>query len=94
MKRKFEILATVGTWTDSTTGKKNKRTVAVGSIYESTHGKLVMRIDAIPVSPDWSGWMQLKPCFPELPPGRKVSPGMPAAPEEEQDSESDEDRPF
>lgn len=94
MTRKFEILATVATWTDATTGKKNKRTVAVGSIYESTHGKLVMRIDAVPVSPDWSGWMQLKPCFPELSPDRKVSPGMPAEPEEVPMSEEENDIPF
>lgn len=38
MTRKFEILATVGTWTDAATGKKHKRTVAVGAIYESSGG--------------------------------------------------------
>ncbi len=83
MTKKYECIATVGAWTDPATGKKNKRTVAVGSIYESSGGKLVLRIDAIPVSPDWSGWMQLKPCFPELPPGRRASPGMPPAPTED-----------
>lgn len=66
MKRVFEILASVGTWKDDA-GKKHKRQVAVGAIYESPGGKLVARIDAVPVAPDWSGWLQLKPVAPLLP---------------------------
>lgn len=87
MIRKFEIIATVGSW-KSEDGKTHKRTLAVGAIFESRHGNLVARIDAIPTAPDWSGWLQLKPvaadAFPPaaLPPGRRVSPGMPAAPTE------------
>lgn len=75
MKRAFEIIATVGTWTDATTGKKVKRTLPIGAIYESGKGKLVVKIDAIPVSPDWSGWAQLRPCNREadsLPPAEET----------------------
>lgn len=68
MRKIYEAVATVGKWKDPATGKSHKRTVAVGAIYESAHGKLVLRIDAIPVAPDWSGWMQLKPLAPESPP--------------------------
>jgi hypothetical protein len=94
MKRKFEVVATVGKWKDPETGKTNKRTVAVGAIYESNGGKLVLRIDAIPVSPDWSGWMSLKPLAPELPPGRRNPPGMPPASDIIPETDEDRDIPF
>lgn len=62
MKRRYEVIATVGNYTDQSTGKKVKRTLPVGAIYESTGGKLVLRLDAIPVATEFSGWMQLRPC--------------------------------
>lgn len=94
MKRVFEIVATVGRWKDPATGKTNKRTVAVGAVYESTGGKLVLRIDAIPVAPDWSGWLQMKPLAPELPPGRRMPPGMPPMGEGGTEQDEDHDKPF
>jgi hypothetical protein len=94
MKRKFEVIATVGNYTDQATGKKVKRTLPVGAIYESTNGKLVLRLDAIPVATEFSGWMQLRPCSPELPPGRRLPPGMPAAPEDQPGEDPDSDVPF
>jgi len=94
MKRTHDILASVGTWKDEK-GKTHKRTVAVGSVFESAKGVQVMRIDAIPVSPDWSGWLRMKSCLPELPPGRRTSPGMPPAPDEQADSSVEpDDKPF
>lgn len=97
MKKTHTAMATVGTWKNPVTGKEMKRQLEIGAIFESNRGHLVLKLDAVPVSAQWSGWVSLKPCFPELPPGRKVSPGMPgmpAAPDEEQDAEADEDRPF
>jgi len=96
MKRRYEVIATVGKWTHQDTKKPVKRSVAVGAIYESTGGKLVLRIDAIPVAPDWSGWMQLRPCSPEMPPGRRLPPGMPAAPPPvpDESDEPEDDVPF
>lgn len=90
MKRKFEVIATVGKYTDQTTGKKVKRTLPVGAIYESDGGKLVLRLDALPIASEFSGWMQVKPCTPDLPPGRRLPPGMPPAPPPD---ESDDDEP-
>lgn len=99
MTRKFEIVASVGSW-KSEDGKTHKRTLAIGAIFESKNGNLVARIDAMPTSPEWSGWLQLKPvsadAFPKgsLPPDRRVSPGMPAAPDPIPDGEEDDDTPF
>jgi hypothetical protein len=95
MKRTHLVIATVGTWVDPATGRKVKRTLPVGALYESTGGKLVLRVDAIPTSPDWSGWMQVTPCAPDLPAGRRTSRGMPPAPPPATDGDNpDEDVPF
>lgn len=99
MTKKFEIVASVGSW-KSEDGKKHKRTLAIGAIFESKNGHLVARIDAMPTSPEWSGWLQLKPvsadAFPKPSPtrGRKLPRGMPAAPDPTPDSEDDDDAPF
>lgn len=94
MKKKFEAHATVSEWTDEA-GKKCKRTVQVGTVFESSQGRLVLKLEALPVSRDWSGWVSLKPCAPALPPGRRMPPGMPAAPEPiTENTPEDEDMPF
>ncbi len=59
MRKTHDAVATVGTWTDET-GKKNKRTIVIGALFESEHGRLVLHLDAVPVSRDWSGWVALK----------------------------------
>lgn len=95
MIRKFEIVATVGEYTDKDTGRKVKRTLPIGGIYESSNGRLVMRLDAVPTQRDWSGWAALHPVGKPLPPGRRLPPGMPPAPEiQPEDSNPDEDVPF
>ncbi len=96
MTKKFDIVATVAEWTDKATGKKMKRTLSVGAVYESPRGNLVLKLEAVPVSRDWSGWAALKPCYQPaeerpLPPGRKVSAGMPPAPPATPQTEEDED---
>ena len=93
MKKRYEAHASVSEWTDEA-GKKCKRTVQVGTIFESVNGRLVMKLDCVPTSRDWSGWVALRPCAPALPAGRQVSPGMPPAPEEQPGENPDEDMPF
>ncbi len=96
MKKKMEAHATVSEWTDDN-GKKCKRTVQVGTIFESANGRLVMKLECLPTSKDWSGWIAFRPCVSVLPPMRRVSPGMPDAPaqtdEEDEEDEEDEDEP-
>lgn len=92
MKRRFEMLATVSEWTDPATGRKCKRTVPIGTVFESDNGKFSARLELVPVLPGWSGFVAFREV---LPPGRKVSPGMPADPIEEQAGpDPDEDIPF
>lgn len=92
MKTRFEMIATVGEWTDSN-GKKCKRTAQIGTVFESKNGRLSARLELVPVFPGWSGFVAFRDV---LPPGRRVSPGMPPAPAPEDAPPSDEetDIPF
>lgn len=91
MKRRFEMLATVSEWTDPATGRKCKRTVPIGTVFESDNGKFSARLELIPVFPGWSGFVAFREV---MPPGRRVSPGMPEAPERTPDNGEDDDIPF
>ena len=60
MTPKFHGIATLGSFTDKATGKKVKRYHTCGTVFESPNGKLFMRLDALPVSPDWSGFISFR----------------------------------
>ena len=59
MKIIYQILATVGTYKDRE-GKPAKRQVPVGVVFQSDGGNLSMRLDLIPVSPDWKGFLAFR----------------------------------
>lgn len=93
MKKRFEVHASVSKWIDET-GKKCARTIQVGTIFESSHGRLVMKLEAIPTARDWSGWLSLRECAPVLPAGRRTSKGMPGPPPDTEGDNPDADVPF
>jgi hypothetical protein len=94
MTKIFDAVATIRQWTDKDTGTKHKATLIVGAVFQSSKGNQVLKLDALPLARDWSGWVALKPCAPVLPPGRKVSRGMPVAPAQDpQPAPHDEDEP-
>ncbi len=90
MIKKYDCVATIGQYIDPATGRKVKRTLCCGAVFESTSGKLVLRIDATPAAAAWSGWMALHP---SMPAGMRQTAGMPPAPPP-QDEPEDEDIPF
>ena len=53
-------MATIAEWTDPATNRKCKRTVSIGTVFESTNGKLSARIELIPVFPGWSGFVAFR----------------------------------
>lgn len=56
MARKiYDVVATVGSYTDKQ-GNEKKRYVTCGAVFEGDKG-MSMKLDTIPVSPDWSGWL-------------------------------------
>lgn len=60
MKIIHRLFATVGTYTDRNTGKTAKRQAQVGVVFESESGRLSMRLDLIPISPDWKGFISFR----------------------------------
>ena len=93
MTKTHDAIASIRQWTDKDTGTKHKATLIVGAVFRSSKGNQVLKLDALPLSRDWSGWIALKPCGPELPPSRRASPGMPPAPAPQPD-EAPDDKPF
>jgi len=58
--KKFEAKAKVGEWTDDA-GRKRGRYVQCGVVFENDNGELSLKLDSVPVSPDWHGWINLFP---------------------------------
>lgn len=79
MTRTHTLLATTREWQDDG-GRKHKVRIEVGAIFRSAAGNLVVKMDAVPITKDWSGYLAAEPCAPALPPGRRCSPGMPPPP--------------
>ena len=52
----YDAVATVGEYTDKQ-GNKKKRYMTVGKVFESEGGGLSLKLDALPVVPEWSGWI-------------------------------------
>lgn len=56
MKKKYDAVATVGKYTGKD-GTEKKRYLTVGTVFEGDGGKLSLKLDGMPVSPDWTGWI-------------------------------------
>jgi hypothetical protein len=63
MARKiFEMIATIGEWTDPQTGRRCKKTVPIGTVFEHESGRMSARLELVPVFPGWSGFVAFRPC--------------------------------
>jgi hypothetical protein len=56
-----DIVATIGEYTDRQTGDKKKRYVNVGKCFTDDQGRQSLKLETIPVGPEWSGWLSLYP---------------------------------
>lgn len=57
-KRTHDVVATIGEYTTQS-GEKKKRYVTCGSAFTDEQGRLSIKLDAVPVTPEWSGWLSL-----------------------------------
>lgn len=55
-KKKYDAVATIGKYKDRE-GNEKKRYMNVGTIFINDDGNLSMKLDGIPVGPEWSGWI-------------------------------------
>lgn len=59
-KRTHDVTATIGEYTNAA-GETKKRYQNCGSAFTDEQGRVSIKLDAVPVSPDWSGWLSLYP---------------------------------
>lgn len=58
--KKYDAVATVGEYKDKS-GDTKKRYVNVGAVFENDRGDLSLKLETIPVGPNWSGWVSFYP---------------------------------
>ena len=58
-KKTHDVVATVGTYKDRQSGEEKKRYQNVGSAFTDDDGRISIKLDAVPVGPEWSGWLSL-----------------------------------
>ena len=87
MKQFKKVVATVGKYTDSN-GQEKNRYVTVGKAFVRDDKSVSIKVDAMPVGPEFSGWLNLYDLDDEQP-RKAAAPSAPAmAPV------TDEDLPF
>ena len=55
-RKTHDAVATVGTYKDRN-GNEKKRYVNVGSVFTDDDGRQSLKLDSVPVGPEWSGWI-------------------------------------
>lgn len=91
--RTHEVVATVGEYAASN-GEKKKRYINIGSAFTDDQGRISIKLDAIPVSRDWSNWLSLYPVK-EREEQRTQRPARQQPPARQNaQSEPDDDIPF
>lgn len=87
-RKTHDAVATVGTYKDRQTGEEKKRTVNIGAVFAQDDGRMSLKLDTVPVSPEWSGWVSFYPVDQtQRPQSRPASDypgntrGMPPAPQ-------------
>ena len=76
---KYEAVATIGEYKDRN-GETKKRYVNIGKVFENDKGQLSLKLDTIPVDPNWSGWVSFYEPKERQEPGRTVLPKPSANP--------------
>lgn len=90
MTKTHTIHGTIRTWKDER-GNEHKQRIECGAIFSSSKGRMVIKIDAMPCTKDFSGWLSVTPVL--VPAGRRVSPGMPPAPAMDSEPDPEDEAP-
>lgn len=59
MTKTHDLIATVGKYMKD--GEEKKRYVNVGAGFCDDQGRLSIKLETVPVGPEWSGWLSLYP---------------------------------
>lgn len=55
-KHKYDAVATIGEYTNHQ-GETKKRYTKIGAVFENDEGNLSLKLDSVPVGPNWTGWI-------------------------------------
>lgn len=58
MGKKFDVVAVVGKYKDRD-GNDKSRYQNIGAVFENDKGQLSLKLECIPVGPEWIGWANL-----------------------------------
>lgn len=56
-----DAVATIGKYKDRTTGEEKKNFLTVGKLFTDDEGRMSLKLDGLPVNPEWSGWLSFYP---------------------------------
>ena len=89
-KKTHDVVATVGEY-KTQSGETKKRYVNCGSAFTNDDGNISIKLDTVPVSPEWSGWLSLY-----VPKDRQESrqESKPQGPKPPASAPDDDDIPF
>ena len=73
MRKTHDIVATVGSYRNGA-GEEKKRYVNCGAVFKGDDGRVSMKLESVPVSPEWSGWFALYPVDRERRPASSTPP--------------------
>jgi hypothetical protein len=59
MKHKYDVVASMGKYTDKKTGEEKYKNQKIGVIVEKDNGHLDIKLELVPVG--WNGWASLYP---------------------------------
>jgi hypothetical protein len=91
-----DIVATLGEY-KAADGSKKKRYHTCGKAFTNDQGQISLKLDALPCSPEWSGWLSLYPVQEHAAPRPDPRPApraMPPPPVETAEEDPDDDIPF
>jgi hypothetical protein len=57
MKKVYDAVVSTGKYTDRQSGKEKNRYLTVGAVFVNDKGQYSLKLEALPVGPDFSGWI-------------------------------------
>lgn len=88
-----DIVATIGEY-KAADGTKKKRYHTCGKAFTNERGEISLKLDAMPCSPEWSGWLSLYPVQEQPRPDPRPAPAPRTAEPPASAPDEDDDIPF
>ena len=91
-RKTHDIVATVGEYTQG--GVTKKRFLTCGSAFTTDDGRISLKLDAVPLAREWSGWLSLYPAGDRARTGGDPRPQSAPSPDAARPDMAEDDIPF